>query len=85
MGQFEFSKEPRQAMVENGLVLATGFLPQGAGEPGFADTARAGNHQITVLGDPAACRKLLEERLVEFARRPVIHVLNGCTDMAQPG
>lgn len=38
-----------------------------------------------MLGDPAAGGELLEQCLVELARRAVVHVLDGRLAVAQPG
>lgn len=44
VGEFEFIEEPGQALVDDGGVIPAGFLPEGAGEPGFAEAAGAGDH-----------------------------------------
>ena len=62
MGKLQLGEEPWQPVIEDGAVVAAGFLAERAGEPGLSDTARAGDQQVAVLGDPAACGELLELR-----------------------
>ena len=45
-------------------------------EPRLADTAFAGDQQITGFCNPAAGGELLEKNFVEPARRPVVDILN---------
>jgi len=82
--QFQLSEEPGQTMIKNRLAFPAGPLAERACEPRFADTARAGNHQVAVFNNPAPCGELLEECFVEFARCPVINILDSGPDMAQP-
>src|SRR5699024_10663141 len=66
MGELEFGEESGQPLVDDGAVVAAGLLAKRAGEPCLADTAGAGYQQVALLGDPSACRQLLEQRLVEL-------------------
>ena len=82
MGKFEIGKQTRDAMIEDGFSVSAGLVSQGASEPGFAHTARAGDQEVLVLLDPAAGRQLLEEGLVELARGAEVYVFDAGTDMA---
>jgi hypothetical protein len=73
----EFIEEPADALVDDGGVVSAGFLYEGAGEPGFANAAGAGDHQVPTFFDPAARGELLEERFIQLPGRPVVNVLNG--------
>jgi hypothetical protein len=44
-----------------------------------------GSPKIAVLGEPFAGRELLEQRLVQPPRRPVVNVLDGRLAVAQLG
>ncbi len=69
-------------MVEDGFAVSAGFVTKGACEPGLSDTTGASNQKVLVRVDPAAGGELLEQGLVELARRPEIHVLDAGADMA---
>jgi hypothetical protein len=60
-------------------------LRQGTAEPGFADTTRASDDQIALVGDPFAAEQALEQRLVEAAPGAVIDIFRAGAHMAQPG
>ena len=47
MRELQLSEEPRHARVIRAVSLSTGPLGKGAGEPGFAEAAFAGDEQIT--------------------------------------
>lgn len=85
VGKLQFGEQSRQTLVDDGRVVAAGLLPQGTGQPGFADTAGPGDQQVALLFDPAACSQLLEERLVQAAWRTEIHVFNAGIAMAELG
>jgi hypothetical protein len=63
-------------MVENGEVLFAGLVPQGAGEPAFADAARAGDDEVAAGADPFAGGELAEERAVEPTGGTIIDILD---------
>jgi hypothetical protein len=54
-------------------------------QPGFTDTTRAGDHQVTFVAYPFTGQQLLEKGFVQSPARPVIHILRGCSHMAQFG
>ena len=85
MGELEIGEQPRHARVVDGVAVAAGLLRKRAGQPRLADAAWAGDEQIAVLGDPAAGGELLEQRLVEPARRAVVDVLDRGLAVTQPG
>jgi hypothetical protein len=83
--QLEVGEQPWHAGVMHGEAVAAGLLPQRAGQPRLADPARAGDEQIAMFGDPAAGGELLEQRLVELARRAVVDILDRRLAVPQPG
>ena len=84
VGEIEIGEQARHAGVVDGVAVAAGLLRQRAGQPRLADAARAGDQQAAVLGDPAAGGQLLEQRLVEPARRAVVDVLDRGLAVTQP-
>ena len=84
MGQFEVGEQARPPLVDDGEVVAAGFLTQGAGEPGLPDTAGTGDHQVAGVTDPASGGELLEQSPVRFARRAEVDIFDGGPDVAQP-
>jgi hypothetical protein len=49
----------RPAMIEDGAIVAAGFLADGASQPALADAGWADQGQIVVSVDPVALRELL--------------------------
>lgn len=64
MGQVEIGEQAGQPLIDDGEVVAAGFLAQGAGKPGLPDPAGAGDHQVAGVFDPASGGELLERDLV---------------------
>ena len=62
-----------------------GSLRERAGQPCFAHTAGSGEDQVTFIGNPFACQKLLEQRLVEAAPGAVVDIFGAGANMAQAG
>ncbi len=60
-------------------------MAQGTCQPGFADTAGAGDYQVSAISDPFSGQKLLEQGFIETPGGAVIHILWHGTDMAQLG
>jgi len=85
MGHFEFIEQTRHAFVEDGDAVSASGLCQGAGQPGFADTARASDHEVAFVFDPFGRQQALEQSLVEAPSGCVIHVLGDGTNVAQSG
>ena len=48
-------------------------------------TAGSGEDQVTFIGNPFACQKLLEQRLVEAAPGAVVDIFGAGANMAQAG
>src|SRR6478736_4735420 len=65
------------------IAITAGFLRQRAAEPRLADTARSGDQQIAMLGNPAAGGQLLEQRLVEPSGGTIVDVLDRRLAVAQ--
>ena len=57
--------ELRPAMIEDGAIVAAGFLADGASQPAFPDAGWADQGQIVVGVDPFALGELLEQGAVE--------------------
>jgi hypothetical protein len=89
MGQRQIDEEARDALVEDGPVVAARLVAEGTSKPRFAHTRWAFDNQVLRDVDPVAVDELLEEGAVEAARRPVIDVLDRClvtqAGEAQPG
>jgi hypothetical protein len=85
MGEFEIGEQPRHAGIVHRIAIAACLLGERAGQPRLADSARSGDQQIAVLGNPSGGRELPEQRLVEPPRRSVIDILDGGLAVAQAG
>ena len=72
------------AMIEDGTVVAAGFLADGAGKPAFADAAGANEREIVMSVDPFAIREFLEQGAVETAGGAIVDVFDAGL-LAQPG
>src|SRR3984885_7640937 len=64
------------AMIEDGPIVATGFLADGAGQPALADAGRADQGQIVVGVDPVALRELLEQGAVETSSGAIVDIFD---------
>ena len=62
------------AMIEDGTVVAAGFLADGAGKPAFADAAGANEREIVMSVDPFAIREFLEQGAVETAGGAIVGI-----------
>ena len=87
MGDGEIGEEPWGAGVEDGHVFSARLVAESAGEPAFAQAARAGHEQIAAFGDPVASGELEEQRAVEAARALIVDVLDagGMAQLSDPG
>src|SRR5215467_3694897 len=83
MRELELCEEARHARVVGAVALAAGPLSEGAGEPGFAQSAFPANEKIAFVGNPTASGELLEEGFVELALRAVVDVLDRGLAIAQ--
>jgi hypothetical protein len=63
-------------MIEDGAIVAAGFLADGAGEPTLADAGWADQGQIVMGVDPFALRELLEQGAVQTADGAIVDVLD---------
>ena len=66
-GERQVFAELRPAMIEDGSIVATGLLADGAGEPALADAGRTHQGEIVMGVDPFALRELLEQGAVQTA------------------
>src|SRR4051794_39511462 len=75
--------------LEHRSIVSAGLLAESTGKPTFADAGRAAQDQIVVCVDPLAAGKLVEQRPIEAAWRPVIDILDDGmvtqSGVAQPG
>ena len=83
--QLQLGEQPGHARVMDAIAVATGFLRQRTTEPRLADATWSGDQQVAMIADPAACRELLEQRLIELARRSIVDVLDRRLAVAKPG
>src|SRR5262249_40784890 len=72
----ESHEQSRHAVIEDGEVLAAGLVTERAGEPAFADAARAGDQQIAPFTDEVAGGELEEQGAIEAASGVIIDVFN---------
>src|SRR5262249_41689410 len=75
-GECEGHEQSRHAVIEDGEVLAAGLVTERAGEPAFADAARAGDQQIAPFADEVAGGELEEQGAIEAACGVIIDVLD---------
>ena len=69
-------EQPRQPLIEHGTVVPAGLVAQGASNPALADAGRADDEQVLMPVDPLAGNELLEQRLIEPARRLHVDILD---------
>jgi len=65
MSDGEVDEQPGNADVENRHVLPACLVAERTGDPAFAETRRAGDDEIAVLGDPVTSPELEEQRAVK--------------------
>ena len=68
--------ELRPAMIEDGAIVAAGFLADGASQPAFPDAGWADQGQIVVGVDPFALGELLEQGAVEASGGAIVDVFD---------
>jgi len=72
-GEHEVTAKLRPAMIEDGAIVAAGFVADGASEPALADAGRADKGEIVV-----GLRELLEQGAVEPSGGAVVGVFHAC-------
>src|SRR5271154_7620707 len=75
-GERQVLAELWPTMIEDGAIVATGFLADGAGQPALADAGRTDQGQIVVGVDPFAFRELLEQGAIETAGGAIVDVFD---------
>ena len=75
-GERQVLAQLRPAMIEDGAIVAAGFLADGAGQPALADAGRADQGQIVVGVDPFALGELLEQGAIETAGGAIVDVFD---------
>ena len=68
--------ELRPAMIEDGAIVAAGFLADGASQPALADAGWADQGQIVVGVDPVALRELLKQGVIKPSGGAIVDVLD---------
>jgi hypothetical protein len=80
----EVGEQLGKALIEDGAIVAAGFVAESRCKPAFADAGWPAQDQVLVGVDLGALGQFLEQRAIEAAGGAVIDVLDGCL-MAQPG
>ena len=75
-GERQVLAQLRPAMIEDGAIVAAGFLADGAGQPAFADAGRADQGEIVAGVDPFALGELLEQGAVEASGGAIVDVFD---------
>ncbi len=75
-GERESFEQPRQAMVEDGTIVAAGLVTQRAGDPALAGSGRSGDEEVVLAVDPVAIDQLGKERAVDAARGTQIDIFD---------
>jgi hypothetical protein len=68
----EVGEQLGNALVEDGSIVATGFVSESRCEPTFADSGWPAQDQILMGIDPAARGEFLEQCAIEAARGAVV-------------
>ena len=88
-GEGEIGEQLGDALIEDGAVVATGLVAEGAGEPRFADPGGTFDDEILRGVDPIAGDQPLEQCSIEAALGAPVDVLDGGAlaelGMPQPG
>src|SRR5271155_2296356 len=83
-GERQILAELRPAMIEDGAIVAAGFLADGASQPALADAGWADEGQIVVGVDPVALGELLEQGAIQTTGGAIVDVLDARL-LVQPG
>jgi hypothetical protein len=75
-GERQIVEQTRDALVEDGAIVAAGLVAEPRGDPALADAGRAADQQVGVVVDPAALDELGEQRAVETAWGAVVDVFD---------
>ena len=75
-GQSEGFEHAWRALIEDGPPVTASLMAQGAGDPAFAKTGRAGYQQVLMTRDPGAICKMRHDTAVKAARRAQIQIFD---------
>jgi hypothetical protein len=75
-GERQIVEQTRDALVEDGAIVAAGLVAEPRGDPALADAGRAADQQVGVVVDPEALDELGEQRAVETAWGAVVDVFD---------
>jgi hypothetical protein len=75
-GERQVLAELWPTMIEDGAIVATGFLADGAGQPALADAGRTDQGQIVVGVDPFGLGELLEQGAVETSGGAIVDIFD---------
>jgi hypothetical protein len=74
--QSQVGEQPRCALIENRVVVATGLVAEGASQPTLPDAGGPDQCQIVVGADPFPLGQLLEQGAVEPPGTAIINILD---------
>jgi hypothetical protein len=75
-GERQVLAELWPTMIEDGAIVAAGFLANGASQPALADAGWADQGQIVVSVDPVAFRELVEQGAIKPSGGAIVDVLD---------
>ena len=67
-GERESFEQPGKAMIEDGTIIAAGFVAKRASNPALAGAGRPGDEKVLLARDPIAVDEFGEERTFDAAR-----------------
>lgn len=62
--QCEIAEQAWDALIQDGMIVATCPVPERTGEPRLSDATGANDDQVLLFPDPAALCQLLEQRAI---------------------
>ncbi|KZA22414.1 hypothetical protein LV40_04117 [Acinetobacter baumannii] len=85
MSDAQLFQQARGAQVQGAIALAAGLVAQGAGQPGFAGTGRAGQQQVVLLADPVATGQGGDQTLVQGASGAAVEIFQAGVGVLELG
>lgn len=85
MSDAQLFQQARGAQVQGAIALAAGLVAQGAGQPGFAGTGRAGQQQVVLLADPVATGQGGDQTLVQGATGAAVDIFQASVAVLELG
>ena len=75
-GKREGFEHAWRTLIKDGPPVTASLMPEGAGDPAFAQTGGPGYQQVLVPCDPAAVRKMGHDTAVEAARGAQVEIFD---------